>query len=132
MKLIIVFCSIVAAYLSPMYFVGELSMPMLLEAGIRSGLVVTICKWASQDFKELMIIIYLEMVLITCGAIIITDWHTHYIGLDKFILEINAGVFWVEMLVLLFLGGRRIGSYIINNVNRPNLFAGSKNRSGRV
>ncbi len=79
MKLILVFASIVLAYLSPMYFIGDLSMPMLLEAGIRSGIIVTVCKWASQDFKELLIIVYLELILILCCAIIIADWHTHYI-----------------------------------------------------
>lgn len=120
MKLILVFASIVLAYLSPMYFVGDLSMPMLLEAGIRSGIIVTVCKWASQDFKELLIIVYLELILIACCAIIIADWHTHYIGLDTFISEINAAVFWLEIGILTILGGRRIGAYIRNDFNNSN------------
>ena len=120
MKLILVFASIVLAYLSPMYFVGDLSMPMLLEAGIRSGIIVTVCKWASQDFKELLIIVYLELILIACCAIIIADWHTHYIGLDYFISEINAAVFWLEIGILTILGGRRIGAYIRNDLHNSN------------
>lgn len=108
------------AYLSPMYFVGDLSMPMLLEAGIRSGIIVTVCKWASQDFSELLIIVYLELILIACGAIIIADWHTHYIGLDTFISEINAAVFWLEIGILTILGGRRIGAYIGNDLHNSN------------
>ncbi|MEK9923002.1 MAG: hypothetical protein VW521_09075 [Rhodospirillales bacterium] len=120
MKLILVFASIVLAYLSPMYFIGDLSMPMLLEAGIRSGIIVTVCKWASQDFKELLIIVYLELILIACCAIIIADWHTHYIGLDTFISEINAAVFWLEIGILTILGGRRIGAYIFNDLHNSN------------
>ena len=120
MKLILVFASIVLAYLSPMYFIGDLSMPMLLEAGIRSGIIVTVCKWASQDFKELLIIVYLELILIACCAIIIADWHTHYIGLDTFISEINAAVFWLEIGILTILGGRRIGAYIRNDLHNSN------------
>lgn len=120
MKLILVFASIVLAYLSPMYFIGDLSMPMLLEAGIRSGIIVTVCKWASQDFKELLIIVYLELILIACCAIIIADWHTHYIGLDTFISQINAAVFWLEIGILTILGGRRIGAYIRNDLHNSN------------
>ena len=120
MKLILVFASIVLAYLSPMYFIGDLSMPMLLEAGIRSGIIVTVCKWASQDFKELLIIVYLELILIACCAIIIADWHTHYIGLDIFISEINAAIFWLEIGILTILGGRRIGAYIRNDLHNSN------------
>lgn len=120
MKLILVFASIVLAYLSPMYFVGDLSMPMLLEAGIRSGIIVTVCKWASQDFSELLIIVYLELILILCCAIIIADWHTHYFKLDYFISEINAAVFWLEIGILTILGGRRIGSYIRHDLHNSN------------
>jgi hypothetical protein len=120
MKLILVFASIVLAYISPMYFIGDLSMPMLLEAGIRSGIIVTVCKWASQDFKELLIIVYLELILILCCAIIIVDWHTHYTGLDTFISQINAAVFWLEIGILTILGGRRIGAYICNDLHNSN------------
>ncbi len=120
MKLILVFASIVLAYISPMYFIGDLSMPMLLEAGIRSGIIVTVCKWAAQDFKELLIIVYLEIILIACGAIIIADWHTHYTGLDTFISEINAAIFWLEIGILTIMGGRRIGAYIRHDLHNSN------------
>jgi len=123
MKLILVFASIVLAYLSPMYFVGDLSMPMLVECGIRSGLVVSCCRWALKDFNELIYIIFLEIALIICFAIIILEWNYRITGLDLIISEINGSAFWVEIGLLIILGGRRIGAYFrgyMYNTN-PNL-----------
>jgi len=104
MKILFCFVAVLLSYLTPLYFEGDLSLPMLLESGIRSGVVVSVCAWAYRDFKPLLFIIVMELSLIITIAIIIMDWETHLTGLDLIISEVNAVVFWIELLILL-VGG---------------------------
>lgn len=105
MRYVIVLLSIVACYLSPLYFYGDdLKISMLVESGIKSGVIVSVSVWASRHFPFLLHIVTLEILLIFVGLVIIVDWHSKITQLDMFIYEINRAVFYFELLFLAVMG----------------------------
>lgn len=121
MKWLVIFLSVIAAYNLPFYFSGELSQPMLLEAGIKSGVVIAFCANSMKDFRQLRIdwtlklIMLMELGLIFYSFLIIADWDTQYLRLDQVIGSISQVVFWIEIMVLM-AGGTyaAISTYLHN------------------
>lgn len=105
MRYIAVFIAIVGCYLSPLYFVGDdLTISMLVESGVRSGFLVSLCVWAAKDFKLLIHIATVEILLIFISLIIVIDFHSHITDISSFIFEINRAVFYFELFILAVAG----------------------------
>lgn len=100
MKILAVFIAILASYMAPLYFSGDLSIPMLLECGIRSGVIVSFCAYAYKDFPVLKLIMVIELTLIFAGVVIIADWESRYTNLDQIIGTMNNIAFLLELILL--------------------------------
>lgn len=132
MRFVFAFLTVVAVYMSPMFF-AEMSPSYLAEAAIKSGFVVAVCDYCRKDFKELALIIAIEFFMCLVCAIIALRWQPGMISAEILITDISNTAFAVELLILLIIAGVMIGrrtGYSINynrrrdDIHRDDLLEG--------
>ena len=132
MRFILAFLTVVAIYVSPMFF-AEMSPSYLAEAAIKSGFVVAVCEYCRKECKELALIIAIEFFMCLVCAIIALRWQAGMVSAEILITDISNTAFAVELLILLIIAGVMIGrrtDYSINynrrrdDIHRDNMLEG--------
>jgi len=123
MRFAFAFLTVIAIYMSPMFF-SEMSFAYLAEAAIKSGFIVAVCDYCRKDCKELALIIAIEFFVCLVCAIIALRWQPGMIGAQILIADISNLAFAVELLILLSIGvmiGRRTDCSINYNRRRDDI-----------
>lgn len=123
MRFAFAFLTVIAIYISPMFF-SEMSFAYLTEAAIKSGFIVAVCDYCRKDCKELALIIAIEFFVCLVCAIIALRWQPGMIGAQILIADVSNLAFAVELLILLSIGvmiGRRADYSITYNRRRDDI-----------
>lgn len=118
MRFAFAFLTVIAIYMSPMFF-SEMSFAYLAEAAIKSGFIVAVCDWCRKEFKEMAFIIAIEFFMCLVCAIIALRWQPGMISAEILITDLSNLAIAVELLILLSMGvGIALRSGYSINYNR--------------